>query len=112
MNVLVRPSMYDSHHDIEVFRDGELVSRDGADLTEQTVTGNICESGDILAKNRLLPKIEEGDLLCVLDTGAYGWSMCSTYNSRPRPAEVMICANGKVKQIRRKETIEDLMNLF
>ena len=112
MNVLVRPSMYDSHHDIEVFRDGELVSRNGADLTEQTVTGNICESGDILAKNRLLPKIEEGDLLCVLDTGAYGWSMCSTYNSRPRPAEVMICANGKVKQIRRKETIEDLMNLF
>lgn len=112
MNVLVRPSMYDSHHDIEVFRDGELVSRDGADLIEQTVTGNICESGDILAKNRLLPKIEEGDLLCVLDTGAYGWSMCSTYNSRPRPAEVMICANGKVKQIRRKETIEDLINLF
>ena len=112
MNVLVRPSMYDSHHDIEVIRDGELVSRDGADLTEQTVTGNICESGDILAKNRLLPKIEEGDLLCVLDTGAYGWSMCSTYNSRPRPAEVMICDNGKVKQIRRKETIEDLMNLF
>ena len=112
MNVLVRPSMYDSHHDIEVFRDGELVSRNESDLTEQTVTGNICESGDILAKNRLLPKIEEGDLLCVLDTGAYGWSMCSTYNSRPRPAEVMICANGKVKQIRRKETIEDLMNLF
>ena len=112
MNVLVRPSMYDSHHDIEVFRDGELVSRYGADLTEQTVTGNICESGDILAKNRLLPKIEEGDLLCVLDTGAYGWSMCSTYNSRPRPAEVMICANGKVKQIRRKDTIEDLLSMF
>ena len=112
MNVLVRPSMYDSHHDIEVFRDGELVSRDGADLTEQTVTGNICESGDILAKDRPLPKIQEGDLLCVLDTGAYGWSMCSTYNSRPRPAEVMILANGKVKQIRRKETIEDLLSMF
>ena len=110
MNVLVRPSMYDSHHDIEVIRDGEIVSRDN--LIEQTVTGNICESGDILAKNRLLPKIQEGDLICALDTGAYGWSMCSTYNSRPRPAEVMICANGKVKQIRRKETIEDLMNLF
>ena len=110
MNVLVRPSMYDSHHDIEVIRDGEIVSRDN--LIEQTVTGNICESGDILAKNRLLPKIQEGDLICALDTGAYGWSMCSTYNSRPRPAEVMICADGSVKQIRRKETIEDLMNLF
>lgn len=110
MNVLVRPSMYDSHHDIEVIRDGEIVSRDN--LIEQTVTGNICESGDILAKNRLLPKIQEGDLICALDTGAYGWSMCSTYNSRPRPVEVMICADGSVKQIRRKETIEDLMNLF
>ena len=111
MNVLVRPSMYDSHHDVEIIRDGDVVSRDG-ELLEQTVTGNICESGDILAKNRMLPKIEEGDLICVLDTGAYGWSMCSTYNSRPRPAEVMICADGKVKQIRRRETIEDLMNLF
>ncbi len=111
MNVLVRPSMYDSHHDIEVLRNGEVVSRDG-NLQEQTVTGNICESGDILAKNRKLPKIEEGDLICVLDTGAYGYSMCSSYNSRPRPAEVLICADGSVKQIRRRETIEDLMMMF
>ena len=112
MNVLVRPSMYDSHHDIEVIRDGNILPRNDADLVVQTVTGNICESGDILAKDRPLPKLEEGDLICVLDTGAYGWSMCSTYNSRPRPAEVLICADGKVKQIRRKETIEDLMKLF
>ena len=112
MNVLVRPSMYDSHHDIEVIRDGNVLPRNEADLVVQTVTGNICESGDILAKDRPLPKLEEGDLICVLDTGAYGWSMCSTYNSRPRPAEVLICADGKVKQIRRKETIEDLMKLF
>ena len=111
MNVLVRPSMYDSHHDVEIIRDGDVVSRDG-ELLEQTVTGNICESGDILAKNRMLPKIEEGDLICVLDTGAYGYSMCSSYNSRPRPAEVMICADGKVKQIRRRETIDDLLVLF
>ena len=111
MNVLVRPSMYDSHHDIEVIRDGEVVSRDG-ELQEQTVTGNICESGDILAKNRQLPKIEEGDLICVLDTGAYGYSMCSSYNSRPRPAEVLICADGSVKQIRRRETIDDLLMMF
>ena len=112
MNVLVRPSMYDSHHDIEVIRDGNVLPRNDADLVVQSVTGNICESGDILAKDRPLPKLEEGDLICVLDTGAYGWSMCSTYNSRPRPAEVLICADGKVKQIRRKETIEDLMKLF
>ena len=111
MNVLVRPSMYDSHHDIEILRNGEVVSRDG-ELQEQTVTGNICESGDILAKNRQLPKIEEGDLICVLDTGAYGYSMCSSYNSRPRPAEVLICADGSVKQIRRRETIDDLLMMF
>lgn len=111
MNVLVRPSMYDSHHDIEILRNGKVVSRDG-DLQEQTVTGNICESGDILAKNRKLPKIEEGDLICVLDTGAYGYSMCSSYNSRPRPAEVLICADGSVKQIRRRETIDDLLMMF
>ena len=112
MNVLVRPSMYDSHHDIEVIRDGNILPRNDADLVVQTVTGNICESGDILAKDRPLPKLEEGDLICVLDTGAYGWSMCSTYNSRPRPAEVLICTDGKVKQIRRKETIEDLLSMF
>jgi diaminopimelate decarboxylase len=104
--------MYDSHHDIELLRNGNVVPRESDKLIEQTVTGNICESGDILAKNRPLPKINEGDLICVLDTGAYGWSMCSTYNSRPRPAEVLICADGSVKQIRRKETIEDLLNLF
>ena len=110
MNVLVRPSMYDSHHDVEVLRNGKPVSRDH--LVEQTLTGNICESGDILAKDRLLPEIKEGDLACLLDTGAYGWSMCSTYNSRPRPAEVMICKDGTVQQTRRRETTEDLMMLF
>ncbi len=112
MNVLVRPSMYDSWHDIEIIRNGKVVSRESGDLLEQTVCGNICESGDILAKDRKLPKIERGDLACILDTGAYGWSMCSSYNSRPRPAEVMICKDGSVKQIRRRETIEDLMKLF
>ena len=110
MNVLVRPSMYDSWHDIEIIRNGKVVSRDN--LKEVTVTGNICESGDILAKNRMLPEIQEGDLACVLDTGAYGWSMCSTYNSRPRPAEVMICKDGSIKEIRRRETIEDLFRYF
>lgn len=110
MNVLVRPSMYDSWHDIEILRDGQVVPR--TDLEEITVTGNICESGDLLAKDRELPKIQTGDLACVLDTGAYGYSMCSTYNSRPRPAEVMICKDGSVKLIRRRETYEDLFRYF
>ncbi len=108
MGTLVRPSMYDSWHDIEILRDGKPVER--KNMEEITVTGNICESGDLLAKDRMLPKIKEGDLACVLDAGAYGYSMASTYNSRPRPAEVMICRDGSVKQIRRRETIEDLLS--
>ena len=111
MNVLVRPSMYDSWHDIEILRDGKPLSREN--LEEINVCGNICESGDLLAKDRELPVgIEKGDLACVLDTGAYGYSMCSTYNSRPRPAEVLITESGEVKLIRRRETIDDLMRLF
>lgn len=107
MNVLVRPSMYDSWHDVEVLRDGKPVSRD--ELKEITVTGNICESGDLLAKDRMLPEIKKGDLACILDAGAYGYSMCSTYNSRPRPAEMLITKDGTVKVIRRRETYEDLL---
>ena len=110
MNVLVRPSMYDSWHDIEILRDGHVVSRN--ELVEATVTGNICESGDILAKDRMLPKTEKGDLVCVLDTGAYGYSMCSTYNSRPRAAEVLVQKDKTIKCIRRKETYEDLLKLM
>ena len=115
MNVLVRPSMYGSWHDIEIIRNGNVVLREGEHaepLFEQTVTGNICESGDILAKDRMLPKTVRGDLVCVLDAGAYGWSMCSTYNSRPRPAEILICKDSSIKLIRRRETIDDLMKLF
>ena len=112
MNVLVRPSMYDSWHDIEIIRDGKVIPHAGSDMFEQTVTGNICESGDILAKDRFLPPAKHGDLACILDAGAYGFSMCSSYNSRPRPAEVLIKKDGSVQQIRRRETIEDLMKFF
>ena len=110
MNVLVRPSMYDSWHDIEIIRDSKPVER--KNLCAQTVVGNICESGDILAKERMLPEVKKNDLVCVLDTGAYGYSMCSTYNSRPRPAEVLIHSDGSVECIRKKETFEDLIRLM
>ena len=110
MNVLVRPSMYGSWHDVEVIRNGSVVER--KDMKPVTVVGNICESGDILCADRELPEIKKGDLACLLDTGAYGYSMCSSYNSRPRPAEVMIMHDGSVKLIRRRETIEDLMALM
>lgn len=113
MNTLIRPAMYDSYHDIEVIRNGKAVDRDGnADMETVNVSGPICETGDLIAKGRLLPKAQTGDLLAILDTGAYGYSMASSYNSRPRPAEVMITREGKVVQIRRRETIEDLFRLF
>ncbi len=112
MNVLVRPVMYDSWHDIEVIRDGEVVLPSSSEKETVTVTGNICESGDIIAKDRELPKIEENDILAVLDAGAYGYSMSSNYNSRLRPAEVLITSDGGHRLIRRRDTYEDLLDRF
>ena len=110
MNVLVRPSMYDSWHDIELFRHGQPV--EDSNVETVTVVGNICESGDILAKERELPVIREEDVICVLDAGAYGYSMCSNYNNRLRPAEVLIGSDGEPRLIRRRDTLEDLMRCF
>ncbi|MGI6777503.1 MAG: diaminopimelate decarboxylase [Acetivibrionales bacterium] len=109
-NVLVRPAMYNSHHDIEVYRNGKPVIDTGRQLV--TVVGNICESGDIIAKDRELPKICEGDIIGIMDAGAYGFSMASNYNNRLRPAEVLIKEDGKVELIRRRDTLEDLMRNF
>lgn len=108
-NVLMRPVLYDSHHDIEVYRDGRLMTGD-----EETVTvvGNICETGDKLAIGRELPAIRTGDLLGVMDAGAYGYSMASNYNNRLRPAEVLIPLEGEPRLIRRRDTLEDLMRGF
>ncbi len=108
-NVLIRPAMYDSFHDIEIYRENGTPD---AQTLPQTITGNICESGDILAKDRLLPQILPGDILGVLDAGAYGFVMASSYNQRCRPAEVLICADGTPRLIRRRETIEDLASMF
>lgn len=109
MNVLARPSLYDSWHDIEILRNGRSVTDGETEVI--TVTGNICESGDVLARDRTLPVSKDGDLVCVLDAGAYGYSMSYTYNTRPRPAEVLICGDGSYRLIRRRETFEDLVSL-
>jgi len=103
--ILARPMLYDAFHDVEIYRDG---GQPDEKLVEQTIVGNICESGDILAKDRLLPLIEQGDILAMLDAGAYGWVMSSNYNHRLRPAEVLIGADGKARLIRRRETLDDL----
>ena len=108
-NVLIRPVMYDSHHDIEIYRKSGTPS-----LKEETVTivGNICETGDIIAKDRKLPEIMENDILGVLDSGAYGYSMSSNYNNRLRPAEVLIESDGNSRLIRRRDTLDDLVRNF
>jgi len=73
------------------------------------IVGNQCESGDYIAKGRLLPMLFQGDILGVLDAGAYGYSMSSNYNHRPRPAEVLIKQDGNIMQIRRRDTYEDML---
>jgi diaminopimelate decarboxylase len=108
-NVLVRPVMYDSHHDIEIYRKEDIPSK--KDETVRIV-GNICETGDIIAKDRKLPQIFEKDILGVLDSGAYGYSMSSNYNNRLRPAEVLIDKDGNYRLIRRRDTLEDLTRNF
>lgn len=109
-NVLARPVMYDSYHDFEFYRNDEIIKSDEASAA--TVVGNICETGDILAKDRMLPELREGDIIGIMDAGAYGYSMASNYNSRLRPAEVMIGLDGKPRLIRRRDTLEDLMRGF
>ncbi len=83
MNDLLRPSLYDAHHEVRaVGEDGSVANAD--------LVGPVCESGDYLARDRELPDAREGDLLAVMCAGAYGFSMASNYNSRPRPAEILV----------------------
>ena len=102
-NTLVRPTMYGSYHPILVANKLNLADKETYD-----VAGPICESGDLLAKDRALPEVAEGDLLAVLNAGAYGFSMSSQYNSRPRAAEVMI-RQGKDVLVRKREDFGDLI---
>jgi len=101
-NTLIRPTMYGSYHQVIVANKLNEANKETYD-----VVGPICESGDALAKDRELPTIEEGDLLAVLNAGAYGFSMSSQYNARPRAAEVMI-KQGKPVLIREQEQLDNL----
>jgi len=102
-NTLVRPTMYGSYHPVVVANKLNLPEEETVD-----VVGPICESGDALARDRRLPKIAEGDLLAVLNAGAYGFAMSSQYNARPRAAEVLV-KDGKCALVRERETFEDLL---
>jgi diaminopimelate decarboxylase len=103
MNDLLRPSLYNAYHKVEV------LGKSGNE-SEADVVGPVCESGDFFAKNRLLPPTEPGDLVIVHSAGAYGFVMASNYNTRPRPAEVAI-EDGQPRCIRQRETFEDLIRL-
>ena len=108
-NALIRPVLYNAYHELTVYKKDCQKTEGNSSAETVQVVGNICESGDILAKDRLLPPVEYGDLIGVMNAGAYGYSMASNYNSRLRPAEVLLCADGSTRLIRRRDTFEDLI---
>ncbi len=101
-NTLIRPVMYGSYHRIENITKTEINKE-----VDYDIVGNICESGDIFAKKRKLPKTDAGDIIAIYDVGAYGFSMSSQYNSRPRPAEVLLWEDS-AELIRERENYDDL----
>ena len=102
MNDLIRPSLYGSFHAIEP------VHKRGRSKIRADVVGPICESSDFLAKNREMETLEPGELVAVMSAGAYGFTMSSNYNARPRVAEVMV-KGGLFRVVRERETYEDLI---
>jgi diaminopimelate decarboxylase len=115
MNDLIRPTLYEAYHFIWPAKPSPgnmLKTRDSKRIPENgetvDVVGPICESGDYLAKDRLMPTTQRGDLLAVFTAGAYGFAMSSNYNNRPRAPEVLV-DGGSYKIIRRRETYEDLV---
>lgn len=115
MSDLIRPALYGAYHFVWPVRPGEEFVPESREmdlrlpgLVEMDVVGPICESGDFLAKNRHLPPVQRGDLLAIYSCGAYGFSMSSQYNSRPRAAEVLVDGES-ARTIRRRETYKDLV---
>jgi diaminopimelate decarboxylase len=103
MNDLIRPALYQAYHEIVAVKHRRSSRKMVAD-----VVGPVCETGDFFARDRELPPLQQGDLVAILDAGAYGMSLASNYNSRPRPAEVLV--NGRTSRLtRRRETIEDML---
>lgn len=103
-NLLIRPTLYGSYHRVAV---ANKMNKPEEEL--YTIVGPICETGDILAQDRKLPKVEKGDIIAIFDTGAYGFAMSSQYNGRPRCAEVLVSGN-RWEIIRERETFMDLIS--
>ena len=102
MSTLIRPMLYNTHHEIYLASNLNSNKKNRVDIV-----GPICESADIFAKDIEMPEIKEGDILSILNAGAYGFSMSSTYGGKPRPAEVLVNGN-KHELIRKRQTFEDL----
>ena len=102
MNDLIRPSLYQAHHEIV-----PVVLHGGKTKTVDVV-GPVCESGDFFARDREMAALAPGDLVAILDAGAYGMSLASNYNTRPRPAEVLVTGR-RAKVIRRRETVKEML---
>ena len=102
MNDLLRPSLYGAYHEVRSVTDG------AAAMVPTDLVGPVCESGDYLARDRDLPDAAEGDLLALMSAGAYGFSMASNYNSRPRPAEVLV-RSDRWAVVRERESYADLV---
>ncbi|MCW5201405.1 diaminopimelate decarboxylase [Desulfobulbus sp. US4] len=104
MNDLARPSLYSAYHEILPVKE----PAENEQMQEVDVVGPICETGDFMAKDRMMPAVQPGELLAVMSCGAYGFSMASTYNSRPKVPEILV--NGdQFRVIRERESYEDLV---
>ncbi len=103
MNDLIRPALYGSYHEVLP------VARRRRRMLTVDVVGPVCESGDFFAQDRRVPAVEPGELLALMSAGAYGMAMASNYNTRPRPAEVMVHGR-QVELVRRRESVKDLIN--
>jgi diaminopimelate decarboxylase len=103
MNDLIRPALYEGHHQIVPLRKPTTDARIPVD-----VVGPICESGDFFCQNRELPDFQPGDLVALMSAGAYGFAMASNYNSRPLPAEILVTGTS-AKVVRKRQTLEDLI---
>jgi diaminopimelate decarboxylase len=101
MSSLMRPALYDAYHHIDV------LGAEDRPLETVDVVGSLCENNDKFAVQRELPKVQEGDLLVIHDSGAHGHAMGFQYNGRLRPQELMLRSNGTVELIRRAEILED-----
>jgi diaminopimelate decarboxylase len=103
MNDLIRPCLYDAYHEVRA-----VFERGGEHIVD--IVGPVCESADFFALDRKMPPLQQGDLLAIMDVGAYGFSMASNYNSRPRAAEVLV-RGEEYFVIRKRETHDDLIRL-